>query len=98
MPNSTEDGNDDALLVELATQQNRKLLLWQLAADGRTFCGIRFIAQERNLQTASIDEQVQAFADDMLSDGEIRPEYDSMADWDDLEAKHGDTADQYLQT
>jgi hypothetical protein len=34
----------------------------------------------------------------MLSDGEIRPEYDSMADWDALEANHGDTADQYLST
>ena len=89
---------DDTLLTELATNQNRKLLLWQLAADGRTFCGIQFIAQERNLQTAPVDEQVQAFVADMLSDGEIRPEYDSMADWDALEAKHGDTADQYLQT
>ncbi|WP_255356103.1 hypothetical protein [Haloarcula sp. CBA1127] len=40
MSNSTEDGNGDALLAELATYQNRKLLLWQLAADGRTFCGL----------------------------------------------------------
>ncbi|GGM52179.1 hypothetical protein [Haloarcula argentinensis] len=89
---------DDALLTELATHQNRKLMLWQLAADGRTFCGIQFIVQERDLQAAPVDEQVQAFADDMLLDGEIRPEYDSMADWDALEANHGDTADQYLST
>ncbi|WP_079990685.1 hypothetical protein [Haloarcula sp. CBA1127] len=89
---------DDAFLTELATYRNRKLLPWQLAADGRTFCGIRFIVQERDLQTAPVDEQVQAFVADMLSDGEIRPEYDSMADWDALEAKHGDTADQYLST
>ncbi|MFU1782897.1 hypothetical protein ACM16X_16060 [Haloarcula japonica] len=89
---------DEELLTELATYQNRKLLLWQLAADGRTFCGIQFIVQERDLQAAPVDEQVQAFVDDMLSDGEVRPEYDSMADWDALEAKYGDTANQYLQT
>ncbi|GGM50938.1 hypothetical protein [Haloarcula argentinensis] len=89
---------DDALLTELATYQNRKLLLWQLAADGRTFCGIQFIVQERDLQAEPVDEQVQAFVEDMLSDGEIRPEYDSMADWEALEANHGDTADQYLST
>ncbi|GGM51548.1 hypothetical protein [Haloarcula argentinensis] len=87
---------DDALLTELVTYQNRKLLIWQLAADGRTFCGIRFIVQERDLQAAPVDEQVQAFVEDMLSDGEIRPEYDSMADWEAMEANHGDTADQYL--
>ncbi|NHN66146.1 hypothetical protein G9463_23375 [Haloarcula sp. JP-Z28] len=87
---------DDALLTELATYQNRKLLLWQLAADGRSFCGIQFIARERDLQDASIGEQVQAFVDDILSDGEVRPEYDAMADWEALEANHGDTADQYL--
>ncbi|WP_154020777.1 hypothetical protein ACNO8S_18825 (plasmid) [Haloarcula sp. KBTZ06] len=39
---------------------------------------------------------VQAFVDDMLSDGEVRPEYDAMTDWEALEANHGDTADQYL--
>jgi hypothetical protein len=94
--NSTDDGNDDALLTELATRQNRKLLLWQLATDGRTFCGIQFVARERDLQNVPVDEQVQAFVDDMLSDGEIRSEYDAMANWEALEANHGDTADQYL--
>jgi len=87
---------DDALLTELATYQNRKLLLWQLAADGRSFCGIQFIARERDLQGAPVDEQVQAFVDDMQSDGEIRAEYDAMADWEALEGNHGDIADQYL--
>ncbi|WP_146418322.1 hypothetical protein [Haloarcula hispanica] len=90
------DSQNKALLTELATYQNRKLLLWQLATDGRSFCGVRFVAREHDLQTAPVDEQVQAFVDDMLSDGEIRPEYDTMADWDALEAAHGDTADQYL--
>ncbi|NHX41624.1 MULTISPECIES: hypothetical protein [Haloarcula] len=87
---------DDALLTELATYQNRKLLLWQLAADGRSFCGIQFVARERDLQNASIDKQVQALVDDMQSDGEIRAEYDAMADWEALEGNHGDIADQYL--
>ena len=87
---------DDALLTELATYQNRKLLLWQLATDGRSFCGVRFVAREHDLQNAPVDEQVHAFVDDMLSDGEVRPEYDAMADWEALEANHGDTADQYL--
>jgi len=76
------DSQNKALLTKLATYQNRKLLLWQLAADGRSFCSVRFVARERDLQNAPVDEQVQAFVDDMLSDGEIRPEYDTMADWD----------------
>nr|WP_206043559.1 hypothetical protein [Haloarcula rubripromontorii] len=82
--------------TELATYQNRKLLLWQLAVDGRSLCGIRFVARERDLQNAPVEEQVQAFVDDILSDGAIRPEYDAMADWEALEAAHGDTADQFL--
>ncbi|KAA9396622.1 hypothetical protein Har1130_18455 [Haloarcula sp. CBA1130] len=90
------DSQNKALLTELATYQNRRLLLWQLAADGRSFCGVRFVSRERDLQNAPVDEQVHAFVDDMLSDGEIRPEYDAMADWEALEANHGDTADQFL--
>ncbi|KAA9396235.1 hypothetical protein Har1130_19065 [Haloarcula sp. CBA1130] len=91
-----DDVDSHGLLTELATYQNRRLLLWQLAADGRSFCGVRFVAREHDLQNAPVDEQVHAFVDDMLSDGEIRPEYDTMADWDALEAAHGDTADQFL--
>jgi len=34
------DSQNKALLTELATYQNRKLLLWQLATDGRSFCGV----------------------------------------------------------
>jgi len=94
--NSPDHGNEEALLTELATYQNRKLLLWQLAADGRSFCGVRVVAQEHDLQNAPVDEQVQAFVDDMLSDGEIRPEYNECTDWEALERSHGDTADQYL--
>jgi hypothetical protein len=92
--NTTTD--DDALLEELATYGNRKLLLWQLAADGRTFCGIRFTAKEHGLQDAPVEKQVEAFADDMLVDGEIRSEYEEAVDWDILETKHGETVDQYL--
>jgi hypothetical protein len=90
------DSQDQALLTELATYQNRKLLLWQLAADGRSLCGIRFVAREHDLQNAPVKKQVQAFVDDMLSDDGIRPEYDVMADWEVLETAHGDTADQFL--
>nr|WP_284011763.1 hypothetical protein [Halomicroarcula sp. YJ-61-S] len=75
---------------------NRKLLLWQLAADDRTFCGIRFTAKERCLQDAPVETQVDAFVDDMLVDGEIRTEYEEAVDWDILEMKHGETVDQYL--
>ncbi len=57
---SVSNPPDDALLTELATYQNRKLLLWQLAADGRSFCGIQFMARERDLQGAPVDEQVRA--------------------------------------
>jgi len=96
VPNPTDDIDDEALLTKLATYQNRKLLLWQLAADGRSFCGIQVVAQEHDLQNAPVDEQVQAFVDDMLSDGQIRPEYDEWTDWEALEACHGETADQYL--
>jgi hypothetical protein len=59
------DSQNKALLTELATYQNRKLLLWQLAADGRSFCGVRFVAREHDLQNAPVDEQVHAFVDDI---------------------------------
>ena len=92
--NTTTD--DDVRLEELATYGNRKLLLWQLAVDGRSFFGIRYLARERGLQDAPVDTQVEAFADNMLVDGEIRTEYQEAVDWDILESEHGETVDQYL--
>jgi hypothetical protein len=96
MSNSIDDGEDEALLTELAAYQNRKILLWQLAADGRSFCGIRVVAEERDLQNAPVEEQIKAFVENMRVDGEIRPEYNEATDWRALEAAHGDTADQFL--
>jgi hypothetical protein len=85
----------EQVLEELAAYDNRKLLLWQLAADGRTFCGVRDAAREHGLQDKSVAVQVAAFVDDMTQNGSIRDRYDSGTDWDALEEAHGDLADQY---
>lgn len=56
----------------------------------------RFTARKCNLQAVPVDEHVKALANDMFSDGEIRPEYDSMAARKAIVANHVDTTDQFL--
>ena len=84
-------------LRELAKFENRKILLWQLAADGRDFVGVEFAAQEYGKEDAPIGEQVEAFVDDMTADGEIRPEYDEGTNWEALEETHGERATELLR-
>jgi hypothetical protein len=84
-------------LRELATYGDRKLILWQLAANGRDFTGVGFTAKERGKEDAPIAEQVKAFVDDMTEDGEVRPEYEEIADWDALEETYGEQATEILQ-
>lgn len=79
----------------MAAYGNRKLLLWQLAADGRDFCGVKNAAREHGLEDESVAVQVTAFVDDMLRDGSVRKRYDTGTDWDALEAAYGDLADEY---
>lgn len=86
---------DEAILEELATYGNRKLLLWQLAADGRDFGGVRDAAREHGLEDESVAVKVAAFVDDMLRDGSVREQYDTGTDWDALEAAYGEAADEY---
>jgi len=81
---------------ELAEYDNRKLILWQLAADGRDFVGVEHVAREYSKEDAPVPEQVRAFVDDMIDDGEIRGEYDEGTDWDALEETHGKQADKVL--
>jgi hypothetical protein len=92
---STNTLDEERILEELAAYDNRKLLLWQLAADGRDFCGVRDAAREHGLEDEPVPVQVAAFVDDMVQDGSIRDRYDSGTDWDALEEAHGDLADQY---
>ena len=85
-------------LNELAKYDNRKLLLWELAADGRDFVSVEFAAQEYGKENAPIGEQVETFVDDMIADGKIRPEYDEGTDWEALEKAHGERATELLQS
>jgi hypothetical protein len=94
---ATNTLDEERILKELAAYDNRKLLLWQLAANGRDFCGVRDAAREHGLEDESVAVQVAAFVDDMLRDDLIRDRYDSGTDWDALEEAHGDLADQYCQ-
>jgi hypothetical protein len=91
------DNTEQQYLDELAQYDNRKLILWQLAADGRDFVGVKHAAQEYGKGDAPAPEQVEAFVDDMTDGDEIRPEYDEGTDWDALEETHGDQADELLQ-
>lgn len=84
-------------LRELASYQNRKLVLWQLAADGRDFCGVEFTAREMSLTGEPVEKQVEAFVEHMLHDGEVRPEHDETTNWEHLEDVYGDTATDLLQ-
>jgi ribosomal protein S9 len=92
------DNTEQQYLDELAQYDNRKLILWQLAADGRDFVGVKHAAQEYGKGDAPIPEQVEAFVDDMTNGSEIRPEYDEGTDWDALEETHGQQADELLQS
>ncbi|WP_342210815.1 hypothetical protein [Halorhabdus rudnickae] len=81
----------------LAEHGRRKLLLWELNSDGQGCCGVQFLASERGLENAPVEEKVEAFVDDMLTeDGTVRDEYDDLVDWDDLENRYGEIADLYL--
>lgn len=95
----------EAILTELAQYDNRKLLLWELAADGRDFCGVEFVANEYNIENAPIEDRVKMFVEDMTDsvidiDGHdtlsIRDEYDNDTGWKHLEERYGDIADRYL--
>ena len=85
----------EQILKELAAYNNRKLLCWQLAANGRDFCGVRDAAREHGLEDESVAVQVAAFVDDMTQDGSVRDRYDTGTDWDALEAAYGELADEY---
>jgi len=54
MPASTKQ----QYLDELAKYDNKKLLLWELAADGRDFVGVGSAAREHGKEDAPIPEQV----------------------------------------
>lgn len=84
-------------LRELAKYDNRKLILWQPVANGRDFTGVGFTAKERGKEDAPIAKQVEAFVDGMTEDGEVRPEYEEIANWDALEDTYGEQATEVLQ-
>ena len=82
--------DDPEVLREIARQGDRKHLLWELAANGRDFCGVEFTRQEAGLEGASREEAVENFIEavDLHLDQTRGP------DWDRLEERHGDRADQ----
>lgn len=90
------EGELTTIREALAEHGNRKLMLWELAANGRDFCGVQFTAKELGIEDKPVTKQVEAFKEDMLKDGEVRPEYDEGTNWDYLESTYGDIADLYL--
>ncbi|MDT3437846.1 hypothetical protein [Haloarcula sp. 1CSR25-25] len=92
-----ESETEQQYLEEIAQYGQRKLLLWQLAADGRSFCGVSATVKALGLEDASVEEQVEAFVEDLRQDGEIRQEYDDGTDWKQLERLYGDTATELLE-
>jgi len=94
---ATMPSTEQMYLRELAKYDNRKLLLWQLAADGRGFVGVGVAAQEHGKGDAPISEQVEVFVDDLTVDGEIRSRYDKGTDWEALEEAHGKRATELLR-
>jgi len=80
-------------LSELATYGDRRYLLWELAADQRTFCGVEFLVDELGLEDASISEQVEQFVDHLQTHSEA---YLEGVNWAALEATWGHIVDAYL--
>jgi hypothetical protein len=80
-------------LSELATYDDRRYLLWELAADQRTFCGVEFLVDELGLEDASVSEQVERFVDDLQTHSEA---YLEGVNWAALEATWGHIVDAYL--
>ena len=56
-----ESETEQQYLEEIAQYGQRKLLFWQLAADGRSFCGVSATVKALGLEDASVEEQVEAF-------------------------------------
>ncbi|RLM94281.1 hypothetical protein [Haloarcula sp. Atlit-7R] len=83
-------------LETIAQYGQRELLLWQLAADGKEFCGVKATVKALGLEDATVEEQVEAFVEDLRQDGEIRPEYDEGTDWEHLENVYGDSVTELL--
>lgn len=80
-------------LSELATYDNRRYLLWELAANQRDFCGVDFLVDELSLEDASVREQVERFVEDLQTHSEA---YFEGVKWAALEATWGHIVDAYL--
>lgn len=84
---------EGAILQELAKHGNRRYLLWELASDGRSFCGVDFVAGEHDIRHRPIEEQVGRFVEDMDAHGEM---YFEDVNWEHLESVYGQRADRLL--
>lgn len=87
--------NKREILRLVAEKGTREMVLWELAADGRDFCGVEFVAQEYGISDAPLDEQVEAFVQDMESHMDS---YRDGTDFDHLEATYGHLADAAEET
>ena len=83
-----------AELVANHNESTRFMVIWELAADGRDFCGVEFVARERGIEDEPLEAQVDAFVEDMQANEE---EYRENADIDALEDEYGDVADDILE-
>lgn len=81
-------------LREIARQGNRKHLLWQLAADGRSFVGLHDTAREEGVEDASIEQKVATFIEAV--DRHMNASAKEDVSWENVEKSHGDRADEIL--
>jgi hypothetical protein len=86
-------GHRRRYLAELAEHDDRRLLLWELAADGHSHLGVDDIAREHDLGVAPPRERVSHFLDAI--DPENGEHFDGV-NWSRLEARWGHIVDAYL--
>jgi hypothetical protein len=89
---------EDQILQEVARRGTRKALLWQLAADGRSFMGVEFAGQHLDEDNPTVEAMVDEFVDTLTTeDGtEIKASHGEGVDWEALEERYGDEADEIV--
>lgn len=92
---------DEGLLTTvpeaLAEKGSRKMMLWELAADSRSLCGVETVASEEGVDDRPVALRVEAFESALAnSPGEFDP--GANPNWIQIEEQYGWLADLYLET
>lgn len=84
------EATEEEILTEIAQQGERKHVLWELASDGRDFCGIQFVATELGIADDPLSAVVTQFIED--TDAHIEA---ADINWGHLEETYGDLANEF---